>query len=258
MQVGLIGLGAIGLGVVRLARSRPADGVHVIAALVRDRDRTRPGGLPVAVFSLDELLALSPDVVLDAAGHAALREYGPTVAAAGVDLIVISVGALADDELLAELRTRAKTGGSHVRVASGAIAGLDALSAAALGGLDRVTHTVRKPARALLGDGAAGMTEARELYRGTARDGVARFPESANVVAAVSLAGIGFDRTEMTVVADPQATRNVHVVTADGAFGSLRIEIQNVPTEENPRTARLTAMSVYRALLDRDLWVRIG
>jgi aspartate dehydrogenase len=258
MRVGLIGLGAIGLGVVRLARSRPADGLHVVAALVRDRDRTRPDGGPVAVFSLDELLALRPDVVLDAAGHAALREYGASVLAAGVDLIVLSVGALADDQLLARLRTCAKASGSHVRIASGAIAGLDALSAAALGGLERVTHTVRKPARTLLGDGAAGMNEARELYRGTARDGVARFPESANVVAAVSLAGLGFDRTEMAVVADPHATRNVHVVTADGAFGSLRIEIQNIPTEENPRTARLTAMSAYRALLDRDLSIRVG
>jgi aspartate dehydrogenase len=87
---------------------------------------------------------------------------------------------------------------------------------------------------------------------------VARFPESANVVAAVSLAGIGFDRTEMAVVADPHATRNVHVVTADGAFGSLRVEIQNIPSEENPRTARLAAMSAYRALLDRDLRIRVG
>lgn len=254
----MIGLGAIGLGVVRLARSRPTDGIHVIAALVRDRDRTRSDGGPIAVFTLEELLALRPDVILDAAGHAALREYGAGVVAAGVDLIVLSVGALADDQLLAELRRCAKAGGSHVRIASGAIAGLDALSAAALGGLERVTHTIRKPARTLLGDGAAGMNEARELYRGSAREGVARFPESANVVAAVSLAGIGFDRTEMAVVADPHATRNVHVVTADGSFGSLRVEIQNVPTEENARTARLAALSAYRALLDRDLGIRVG
>lgn len=258
MRVGLIGLGAIGLGVARLARSRPEDGLHVVAALVRDRARPRSDGVPVVVFSLDELLALRPDVVLDAAGHAALREYGASIVAAGVDLVVISVGALADDRLLTELRACAEAGGSHVRIASGAIAGLDALSAAALGGLKQVMHTVRKPARTLLGDGAAGMNEARELYRGTAREGIARFPESANVVAAVSLAGIGFDRTEMAVVADPHATRNVHVVTADGAFGSLRVEIQNVPTEENPRTARLAAMSAYRALLDRDLTIRIG
>jgi aspartate dehydrogenase len=258
MRVGLIGLGAIGLGVVRLARSRPADGLHLVAALVRDRDRARPNGGPVAVFSLDELLALRPDVVLEAAGHAPLHEYGASVVAAGVDLVMVSAGALADDQLLAELRACTKAGGSHVRIASGAIAGLDALSAAALGGLEWVTHMVRKPARTLLGDGAAGMTEARELYRGTAREGVARFPESANVVAAVSLAGIGFDRTEMAVVADPHATRNVHVVTAEGAFGSLRVEIQNVATEENPRTARLAAMSAYRALIDRDLNIRSG
>ena len=85
-----------------------------------------------------------------------------------------------------------------------------------------------------------------------------RFPESANVVAAVSLAGLGFDRTEMIVIADPAATRNVHVVTAEGAFGTLKLEVQDVPSEANPKTARLAAMSAYRTLLDRSAMVKVG
>ena len=107
-------------------------------------------------------------------------------------------------------------------------------------------------------DEAAALREPRELYIGPAREGVARFPESANVVAAVSLAGIGFDRTVMRVVADPHAGRNQHVVEAQGAFGTLRVEVANIPSDENPRTGRLTAMSAFRALLDRREILRIG
>jgi aspartate dehydrogenase len=98
----------------------------------------------------------------------------------------------------------------------------------------------------------------RDLYHGPAREGVGRFPESSNVVAAVSLAGIGFDRTTMRVVADPSAERNHHVVEAEGAFGALRIDIRNIPSDENPRTGRLTAMSVVHALISRGADVVIG
>jgi aspartate dehydrogenase len=258
MRAGLIGLGAIGSGIVRFARSRPDDGIEIVAALVADRARPRSADAPPLVYELRELLDLRPDVIVDAAGHSALRAHGPGVVAAGIDLIILSVGALADDQLRLGLRSAAQASGARVRVASGAIAGLDGLSAAALDGLERVTHTVRKPPRALLGDAAAGLTEPRELYYGSAREGVARFPENANVVAAISLAGLGLDRTEMRVIADPGVTRNTHVVTADGAFGSLRIEIQNVPSQENPRTARLAAMSAYTALLERRSSLRIG
>lgn len=258
LAVGLIGLGSIGRAVVALARSRPDDGVDVVGALANDRDRARPADAPPVVFRPDDLLRLKPAVVLDCAGHAALRAHAPRVLAAGVDLIVLSAGALADQTLLDELRSCALAGGARLQLASGAIGALDALGAARIGGLDTVVHVVRKSARTLLGDLAEGMVEPREIYRGPARVGVTRFPESANVVAAVSLAGIGFDRTEMIVIADPAATRNVHVVTAEGAFGALRLEIENVPSAENPKTARLAAMSAYRALLDRVQPVRVG
>lgn len=163
-----------------------------------------------------------------------------------------------DPVLLDELRDAARKSGARVRVASGAIAGLDALAAASLGGLTSVTHTVRKPARTLLGPEAEGLSEPRELYDGPARAGVLRFPESTNVVAAVSLAGVGPDRTRLRVVADPAATRNQHTVEAEGAFGWLRIDVQNLASDENRRTSRLAAMSAFRALVERSELVRIG
>ena len=243
LRVGLIGLGTIGSGVLRLLQ--PDDEIQIVGALVR---HSRHGAVPLCV-DLADLLTLEPDVVVEMAGHEALRCHGPTVLRAGIDLIVLSVGALADPRLEAELHTAACEGRSRTIVASGAIGGLDALSAAAVGGLERVTHTTRKPARALLPpDEAERLEQPRELFRGSAREGALRYPENINVAAAVSLAGIGLDRTEVRVVADPELTRNTHEVVAEGTFGELRFHIQGIPTDENPRTGRIVAMSVVSTL----------
>jgi len=165
---------------------------------------------------------------------------------------MVSVGAFAVPGVLDEMRAAAREGGSQAKIASGAIGALDAIAAAAVGGLDRVTHTTRKPAHTLLPpDEVATLTEARELFRGPAREAALRFPESINVAAAVSLAGIGLDRTEVVMIADPAVTRNIHIVTAEGAFGTLRFEIANVPSETNARTGKLVAMSIIHALRTR-------
>ncbi|MGH2473200.1 MAG: aspartate dehydrogenase [Candidatus Limnocylindria bacterium] len=256
MRAALIGLGAIGRGIVRLARS--SGRVEIAGALVREPSRDRGPEAPPIVISLGELLARRPEVIVECAGHAALREFGPPILRSGCDLIALSVGALADPELLAHIEAAARDGGSRLRIASGAIAGLDAIASAAVGGLTRVRHTLSKPARTLLGAAGADLREPRVLYEGPARDGVRRFPESANVVAAISLAGLGLDRTELRVVADPALERNRHVVEVQGAFGELRIEVSNVPSDENPRTGRLTAMSAYRELVARRDRVSIG
>lgn len=259
MRVGLIGLGAIGGAVARLVRERYASEVEIIGALVRSADRARAGvGVPT-LASLPEMLARRPDVVVEVAGHGALRTHGPAVLDAGVDLIAVSVGALADAELHRDLLDAARRGRARLRIASGAIGALDALGAAALAGLDRVVHTTRKPPRALLPeDEAAAVDVARELFRGPAREGVRRFPENVNVAAAIALAGIGFDRTELRVIADPAVDRNCHEVLAEGTFGSFRFEIANVPSDENSRTGRIVAFSVVRALLDRRAAIVIG
>lgn len=251
-RVGLIGLGAIGMTVARMARDAHGSEIAVVGALVRDRARQRSGPVPPLVATVDELIALRPDVVVDAAGHESLRAHGAEVLRAGIDLITVSAGALADPITCDLLLRAAADGKARIRIPSGAIGALDAIAAAAVGGLDRVTHTTRKPARALLPpEDAARLVFPKELYRGPARVGVIRFPESVNVAAAVSLAGIGFDRTELVVIADPNLERNRHEVVAEGGFGMLRFEIENVPSDENPRTGRIVAMSVVRALLDR-------
>lgn len=253
----MIGCGAIAGGVLRLLR--PEDQIELVGALVADAGKSRDVAAPRIVTSLDELLALRPTVVVELAGHAALGCYGPPILRAGIDLMMVSVGALAHPAVERAIVDAACAGQSRAIVVSGAIGALDAIAAASVGGLTRVTHTTRKPARALLSPSEAAALDAPcELFRGTAREGALRFPESINVAAAVSLAGIGLDRTEVCVIADPNVDRNRHEVVAEGEFGELRFEIANIPTDDNPRTGRLVAMSVVHALRQRQAPLRVG
>jgi len=256
VKVGLIGFGAIAKRLTFLLQ--PEDDIHLVGALVVNRDKWREPGVNVC-FAVEELLAAGPEVVVEAGGHAALRAHGPDVLRAGVDLILVSVGALADPECERSIVDAARVGNSRAVVASGAIGALDALASAAVGGLSQVTHTTRKPARALLAaEEVRELSGPRELFRGSAREGVLLFPESVNVAAAVSLAGIGLDRTELCVVADPALERNTHEVVAVGAFGELRFSIENVPTAENPKTGQIVAMSVLHCLRRRNAPLAIG
>jgi aspartate dehydrogenase len=122
-------------------------------------------------------------------------------------------------------------------------------------------HSVRKPPRGLLPiEGAAEVErlgQPRELYRGPAREAALRFPENVNVAAAISLAGLGLDRTTVRIVADPTVVRNTHEIEARGNFGELRVVLQNIPSE-NPKTGRLTAMSMIKALRNLTAPVVVG
>jgi len=257
LRVGFIGLGTIGQGVVRLIAERSIDNVEIVAALVRDVSRERSVDTPL-VATLDALLALKPDVVVEIAGHDGLREHGPAVLRAGYNMIAVSVGVLAHEAVNESLLAAASAGGTRIKVASGAIGALDAIAAARLGGLERVTHTVRKPPSTILGAGAAPLHEPKTIFAGFAREAALLYPESVNVTAAVSLAGLGLDRTNVEIIADPGVTRNQHEITAEGAFGRLRFEVQGIPTDQNPRTGRLVAMSILHTLLGERTPIYVG
>ena len=253
-HVALLGYGAIGRAVSELVEARAAGQVEIIGALVRDPSRYAKEherhGFPF-VDGVEALLGLHPELVVEAGGHDAFRQHVPLILEAGVDVLSLSVGALANPETLARTEAAAAAGGSRLRVPSGAIAALDAISAAAVGHVDRVVHTVRKPPATLIeGPRAAEIVAAGqpvELYAGTAREAALLFPANVNVIAAVSLAGIGLDRTEARILADPAVSRNVHEVLVEGEFGRLFVRIENEPSE-NPKTGRIVAMSVVRAL----------
>jgi aspartate dehydrogenase len=263
LQVGIIGLGAIGRPLATAIAAGEAGAVALAGVLVRDPSRHAPlpGGAPIinepAAF-LDRPL----DLVVEAGGHEAVREYAEAILRSGRDLMVVSVGAFADDTLLERLRAAAEAGGCQILVPSGAIAGLDAIAAAAVGGLDEVTITTRKPPAAWRGTRAEAQALAADapvlLYDGPARQGVVLFPQNVNVAAALALAGVGLDATAMRVYADPTVTHNTHEVVARGKFGALRLVLQNVPSAENPKTGRIVAMSVLKAVRNRRAALVVG
>lgn len=253
-RIGLIGFGAVGVQLARHLASTGAHGARIVGILVRDPGRyaARATDLDVPIVDrLERLLAESPEVVVEAASHEAFRTYVPELLRRGIDVLAISVGALADSSVHAAVIEAARSGGGRLRIPSGAIAGLDAIGAAALGGLDRVIHEVRKPPIALLSSDEAARVAAtghpRQLFSGSAREVAARFPANANVVAAVALAGLGLDATEARVIADPGVNRNTHQVQVEGSFGRLTIRIENTPSD-NPKTGRIVALSLLRAI----------
>jgi aspartate dehydrogenase len=262
-RIGILGLGAIGRPVARaLATGMP--GLTLVGATSRDAGRAReflaglPGAPPLVGFR--ELLERA-DVVVEVATQAALVELAPAILAAGRDLVVLSVGALLDHPEWVE---QAAAHGVRIHAPSAAIAGLDGLKGAAVDGhLDTVVMETRKPPRGLAGaPGVAGIDLAAIatpmlVFEGTAREACRAFPANVNVVAAVSLAGIGPDRTCIRILADPSVDRNRHTVTAEGAFGRLRIEIENVPSE-NPRTGKLAYLSTIAYLRDLGASLRVG
>lgn len=263
LQVGLIGYGAIGRPLAAGIAAGAAGSVRLAAVLVRDPTRHEPPpGDALLTAEPAAFLARPLDLVVEAAGHAALRAHGEAVLAAGCDLLVVSAGAFADDALLERLLAAARRTGRQILVPSGAIGGLDVLGAAAVGGLDEVTITTRKPPAAWRGTPAEATALAARapvlLYDGPAREGVRRFPQNVNVAAAVALAGIGLDATRMRVYADPTVTHNTHEVRARGAFGEVALTLRNVPTAENPKTGRIVAMSVLKAVRDRRAALVVG
>lgn len=186
-------------------------------------------------------------LVVEAAGHQALADYGEAALAQGSDLLVASVGALADPELLGRLTDH--PGKGQLLLPAGALTGIDGLAAARAGGLTKVTYTARKPPATLADDLDADRETV--LFEGNAREAALAFPRSTNVAATVALAGLGFEETVVRVIADPAVDMNIHVVEAEGAFGEFSLRISGRPLPGNPKTSSLTAMSLLRAVNNR-------
>lgn len=263
-SVGVVGLGAIGRQVCR-ALDDGLPGLRLAAGLARDADRASRflAGLRSSppLLPLGDLIAAS-DIVVEASTQAHLAEIAPRTLAAGRDLVVLSCGGLLGREDWVKL---AEAHDCRILVPSGAIAGLDGVKGARVGAVTSVTMETRKPPRGLAGapwidqqkiDLDAITTETL-IFEGPAVDACRAFPANVNVLAALSLAGIGPELTRIKIYAVPGLTRNVHRVIIQGEFGRLTIEIENVPSE-NPRTGKLSYLSTIALLRDLGSPLRVG
>jgi aspartate dehydrogenase len=264
MNVGVVGLGVIGKAVCR-AVDEGIPGLKLAGATARDRERGERflAALtsPVPFLSLDDLVRAS-DLVVEASTQAHLEEIAPRALGAGKDLVVLSCGGLLgrqDWVALAEAR------GCRILVPSGAIAGLDGVKGARVGAITSVTMETRKPPQGLAGApwivqqkiDLAAITKETLIFEGPATEACRAFPANVNVLAALSLAGIGPDKTRIRLFAVPGQARNVHRITVEGEFGRLTIEVENVPSE-NPRTGKLSYLSTIALLRDLGAALRVG
>ena len=208
---------------------------------------------PVPVVPLAGLAEADLDIVVECAPAALLRDIAEPALSAGRTLITLSCGALLDNFDLVEL---ARRHGGRILVPTGALLGLDAVQAAAQGEIARVHMVTTKPPEGL--DGAPylvergipvrGIRERQCVFSGSAREAARGFPANVNVAAALALAGIGPDRTTIEIWADPAVDRNIHRIEVEADTVRLKLEIENVPSVENPKTGRLTPLSVVALL----------
>jgi aspartate dehydrogenase len=263
-RVAVAGLGAVGrVLVARLTEGVP--GMELTAVSARDLLRAQKTllrlGADVPVRGVAELAPLA-DLVVECTPAHLLPAIAEPFLRAGKEVVVLSAGALLEHPHLIDL---AEAHGGRISIPTGALLGLDAVAAAAENGIKSLRLTTRKPPAGLVGAPGieesgidlTGLTEARLVFSGTARQAVRGFPANLNVAVALALAGPGPDRTDVEVWADPAVTKNTHTIVMKSDVADLTMTIENVPSE-NPRTGLITALSVISMLRKRNASLRVG
>ena len=264
VRIAIAGLGAIGTKVMEaLDAGIPGCALAAVAARDLARARTRVAQLrqPVPVVALHALEPLA-DMVVECAPAHLLPELATPFLRAGKTVVVLSASALLSHPALIDL---ARQNGGQVVVPTGALLGLDAITAAIEGAIHSVTMVTRKPVRGLVGAPYLVANDIRIedidapvcVFRGTPRDAAVGFPANLNVAVALSLAGIGPDRTTLEIWADPSLTRNTHSVVVESDAARLTMTIENIPSD-NPKTGRITALSVIAWLRKLRAPLRVG
>lgn len=247
MKVGIIGAGAIAQFLLKELANDPV--MQVTSILVRDIEKYKDlaNNYKLTLFTdVDKFLqSKNVDIVVEAANIQAVKELVPTVLKKK-QTIVISIGALADEYLLEQLLAISDQHGNQLHLPAGAIGGLDLLqNAHALGNVTKVSLTTRKPASSLIDD---PISQEQIIFKGTASEAIERFPKNMNVSIVLALAGISFQDTEVTLIADPHVTQNIHQIKVAGDFGEATIEVKNNPLPANLKTSFLAALSIIGTL----------
>jgi len=262
--VAIAGLGAIGLPLAR-ALDAGVDGLRLVAVSCRDplKARAKLAGFQTTprIVEIPELA--EADIVVEAAPSAIFERIALPALNAGRIFVPASAGALLPRMHLARL---ARNTGARIVVPTGALLGLDAVRAAAEGPVDTITIETRKPPLGLIGApylekhgvDIANLTAPLLVFEGNALDAAAGFPSNVNVAAALALAGIGPIRTQVRIWADPGVTRNIHTIRVEAEAARFTMTIENVPSVENLRTGRLTALSLLACLRGLVSTLKVG
>jgi aspartate dehydrogenase len=264
LRVAIVGLGAIGRKVAH-ALDQGIDGLALAAVSAKNPEKHQAwlAGLTKAPAVLPvEALVDVADIVVECAPGKLVRSIVAPFVANGKTAVVVSVGALLDNEDLIEL---ARQNGGQIVVPTGALIGLDAMTAAAVGTIHSVRMVTRKPPLGLAGApyivehniDIEGLTEPLRIFEGSAREAARGFPANLNVAVALSLAGLGPDRTTLEIWADPTVTRNTHRVEVEADSARFSMSIENIPSE-NPKTGLITALSVIACLRKLRAPLRVG
>ena len=244
MKLGIIGCGAIGSDVAKAAdKMQDIDKIYLFDIRKEAEENLQKTVEKSEILPIDILIEKS-DVVFEAASQNAVKQYAEKVLLAGKDLIIMSIGSLIDDSFRKKIEDIARKQGCKIYLPSGAVCGIDGILSASVEALDEVTLVTTKPPQAL----GKNYDKRTVVFRGTARESVKLFPKNINVAANLSIAGIGFDRTKVEIVADPVVTRNSHKILAHGKFGRLRAEVENMPNPDNPKSSYLASLSAIATL----------
>lgn len=262
--VAIAGLGAIGLPLAR-ALDAGVDGLRLVAIACRDSVKARANlagfQSPPRIVDIAELA--EADIVVEAASPAIFERVALLALEAGRIFVPATVGALLPRMHLAKL---ARATGARIVVPTGALLGLDAVRAAAEGPIESITIETRKPPMALLGApylerlgiDVLDLNQPQVVFNGNALDAAAGFPNNVNVAAALALAGIGPIRTHVRIWADPGVCRNIHTIRVEAEAASFTMTIENVPSDENPKTGRLTTLSILACLRGLVSTLKVG
>ena len=268
MRITIVGCGSIGSKLAKAADEM----AEVKRIYLMDEDAPRAERLAselnkaIVITDIEEELYHS-DLVVEAASQNAAKSIVPKVVARGVDIMIMSVGALVDDGFRESVKEKAAQSEAKIFIPSGAVCGTDGLRSSAVGELDEVELITTKGPKSLegvdwiieKGIDVDSIAERTTIYSGTAREAVKLFPRNINVAATVALLGVGFDRTKVTIVLDPESHSNSHELRVKGEFGEMTCHTYNVPSPDNPKTSYLAAMAAIaaRTRLVRNEWIGI-
>jgi aspartate dehydrogenase len=260
--IGLMGCGTIGTPLAMAIDSGRVDNASLsgLFDIVDENSRnlkTKLKSTPHVYHNFDRFVDSPADIIIEAASQQAVKNFAKRIIESRKDVMVMSVGALADTLFLAELLqlTPIRNGHSKIYVPSGAIAGIDAIRSVRHIA-DSISLTTKKSPKALAGApfftirnvSLDNITKVTEIYEGPAVEAVKLFPANVNVAAVLSLAGIGVEKTMVRILADPEATTNQHEIVATGSFGEIKISVNNVTAPGNPKTSFLAVLSAIECL----------